>query len=256
MSLVASRFHAWTKPKRFYTVIVRRHDDWMQRISDCLLPNACFVRILALDLAFTQDWCRGQLSSEELTLIQQFLESARQVKHLAVTWNIWAQLQHECGALQLESLYLIWDGAFNIFPAGKIRPPVLDHLQYPAVLEHLTVSAPTALDNPTPWAPLGGRLYLPATMQCVKLTSVTYATARLPGGGLGLDVKYTMLVLLERTEPEEWEQEDIQKDKENNPNYSVVCMPDWDQVLVAWVAKTEGRESILNHPVGDCSSSS
>jgi hypothetical protein len=217
-----------------------------------LLPNACFVRILAFDLAFTQDRCRGQLSSEELSLVQQFLESARQVRHLAVTWNIWAQFQHECGALQLESLYLIWDGAFNIFPRFDVRHPTLEHLQHPAILEDLTVSAPTDLCNPTAWAYWGVSPYLPATSQCVKLTSVIYATTLLPLEWIWIcDVKKPMVVLVEGTEPDEGEQELIKEDKESNPNYSVVCVQNWNQVLVEWVAKMEGRESILNHPADD-----
>jgi hypothetical protein len=207
---------------------------------------------LVLDLAFTQDGCRGQLSSEELSLIQQFLEGARQVRHLAVTWNIWAQFQHKCGALQLESLYLLWDGAFNILPRVDIQKPTIDHLQHPDILENLTVSGPTNLDGPTPWAPWGSRPYLPATSQCVKLTSVTYVTTSMPLGWVSYcGVKSAMVVLVERMEPEEWEQNRIKQDKKRYPNYSVVCVPDWDQVLVAWVAKMEGRESILNHPVQD-----
>jgi hypothetical protein len=184
-----------------------------------------------------------------VSLVQQFLESARQVRHLAVTWNIWAKLQYECGALQLESLYLIWDGAFNIFPRFDIREPTLDHLQHPAILENLTVSGPTNLDDPTPWAYWGGMPYLPATRRCVKLTSVIYVTTLLPLGWIRTcDVKNPMVVLVEATEPDKGEQELIKEDKKRNPNYSVVCVQDWNQVLVEWVAKMEGRESILNHP--------
>jgi hypothetical protein len=98
--------------------------------------------------------------------------------------------------------------------------------------------------------------HLPATRQDVELTSVTYVTTLLPLGWVSYcGVENAMVVLVERTDTEEWEQHDIKEDKKRYPNYSVVCVPDWDQVLVAWVARMEGRESILNHPIQDhCSS--
>ncbi|KAJ6564136.1 hypothetical protein B0H19DRAFT_1258627 [Mycena capillaripes] len=87
MSLVASRFHAWTKPFTFHTVIVRRHDKWVQTTTDCVLPNASFIRMLVLDLPFTQDEVRLQSSAEELSIIRRLLEACGRVSHLAVTWN-------------------------------------------------------------------------------------------------------------------------------------------------------------------------
>ncbi|KAJ7108166.1 hypothetical protein C8R44DRAFT_744117 [Mycena epipterygia] len=112
MSLVASRFHTWTRPIMFHTVIIRRRGDWIQRISDCLLLNASFIRVLVLDLTSTQlPRVRAQIPDEELSPIRLLLEASGRVGHLAVTWNIWAHLQRECGALRLESLYLVWDGA-------------------------------------------------------------------------------------------------------------------------------------------------
>ncbi|KAJ6479246.1 hypothetical protein C8R47DRAFT_1198281 [Mycena vitilis] len=66
MSLVASRFNVWTKPITFHTVIVRPHDNWVQRVRDHLLPNGNFIRILVLDLPFREGlWTRVQPSAEE-----------------------------------------------------------------------------------------------------------------------------------------------------------------------------------------------
>ncbi|KAJ6601960.1 hypothetical protein DFH09DRAFT_1302141 [Mycena vulgaris] len=242
MSLVASRFHAWTKPVTFQTVIVRRHNNWMQRINDCLLSNASFIRILVLNLPSNEGRRRGQLSGEELSLIRRLLEASGRVKHLAVTWNIWADLERECGALRLEGLYLMWDGAFNI------RSPSLNHLQHPSVLEDLTIYAPPNLYNPMPFRSRG-QSFLPPTTQCVNLAYVTYAARLIPSPGVeAFDLKGAMLVLVGRTEPYDHQDKKIKEVRGRYPNFSTVCMRYSDQVLAEWVAKMEGRESLLNHP--------
>ncbi|KAJ6553150.1 hypothetical protein B0H19DRAFT_1263554 [Mycena capillaripes] len=101
VSLVASRFNTWSKPFKFRTVIVRQRKSWMKRISRVLLPNAHFIRVLAVDLPSE----RGQLPEKESFHIQRLLDASTHVSHLAVVWHIWAHLPRECGALQLESLY-------------------------------------------------------------------------------------------------------------------------------------------------------
>ncbi|KAJ6564077.1 hypothetical protein B0H19DRAFT_1258581 [Mycena capillaripes] len=238
MSLVASRFHAWTKPLTFHTVIVRRHDDWMQRISDCILPNASFIRILVLDLPFTQDEVRLQSSAVELSIIRQLLEACGRVRHLAVTWNIWAHLEHECGVLELQSLCLVWDGAFF----HGINAPSILHLRHPAALKDLTVSAPPDLQNPTPFRSWG-ELYLPTlTRENFNLAYVTYASNRLPVEGVGdSNLTWATLVIVGRKEPCDFEEEALQWERNRCPNYSTVFMLDWSQVLEEWVAKMEGR---------------
>ncbi|KAJ6564078.1 hypothetical protein B0H19DRAFT_1067675 [Mycena capillaripes] len=245
MSLVASRFHAWTKPLTFHTVIVRRHDNWMQRISDCILPNASFIRILVLDLPFTQDEVRLQSSAEELSIIRQLLEACGRVRHLAVTWNIWAHLERECGVLELKSLYLIWDGAYF-----HSNAPSFLHLTHPAALQDLTISAPADLENPTPFR-LRGQLYLPVWTQAwrksfLNFAYVTYASDRLPRPGVcDSNLKWTILVVVREEKPYDIEERELQKYRDEYSNHSTVLMQDWSQVLDGWVAKIEGRESLL-----------
>ncbi|KAJ7477446.1 hypothetical protein FB451DRAFT_1172998 [Mycena latifolia] len=237
MSLVASRFRTWAKPIAFRTVSVRRHNNWTQRIGDCLLSNASFIRILVLDLdlPFTEGRGRGQLPEEELSLIRRLLEASGRVRHLAVTWNIWAHLPRECGALRLSGLYLIWDRGFHIYAHG----PSLHNLQYPAALEDLTVYAPADLRNPMPFRTIG-RCFLPVTRQCVNLAYVTYAADRMPCPGVeDFDLRGAMLVLVGMTEPHEQTATEIKTIRDRYPNFSAV--------LVEWVAKMEGRESLLDH---------
>ncbi|KAJ7108192.1 hypothetical protein C8R44DRAFT_744138 [Mycena epipterygia] len=143
ISLMAARFHAWTKPIAFH--LGRRHENdngWTQRINDLLLPNAHFTRVVALNL-------RDPLSDAELSHIQRLLEASKHVKHLAMGWNLWVHFPLECGSLHLESIYLIWDGAYDVsLPSSK-------NLQHPAALRDLT-----------------GFLYLPATAHSVNLAAV------------------------------------------------------------------------------------
>ncbi|KAJ6597031.1 hypothetical protein DFH09DRAFT_109596 [Mycena vulgaris] len=246
MSLVASRFHAWTKPITFRSVVVHRHNNWTTRISDLLLPNASFIRVLAIDLPFT----RGQLSDEELSHIRRLLEASGRVRHLAVTWNIWAHFHLECGFLQLESLYLIWD---KFHP---ISPPSLKHLQHPSTLKDLTVYAPPDLHNPTPFRPWGD-LFLPETDHCPNLAYVTYAADRTPIPTVGTlcedlpGLKGAMFVLVDMPEKymnEEEEDEMVKDDKALYANFSTAYARFSRQLLGEWLAKIEGRRSVLEHP--------
>ncbi|KAJ7438945.1 hypothetical protein B0H11DRAFT_1934902 [Mycena galericulata] len=236
MSLVASRFHAWTKPIMFHTVIIRRQNNWMQQISDCLLPNASLMRILVLNLPFTQGRARVQPPGEELSFIRQLLEAAGQVRHLAVTWNIWALLQRECGALRIENLYLIWDGAL------KINRPSLYDLRHPAALQDLTVYAPSNIRDMGMYRP--AEYYLPAISQCDNLAYVTYASDRIPYAGVtSHHLKGAMLILVGWTE----QRAEDSKSEIHPPFSAPVCMQYMNQVLEEWVAKMEGRESLLSH---------
>lgn len=234
-----------TKPTTFRTVIVRRNDNWTKRISELLLPNASFIRTLAIDLPLT----RGHLSDEELSHLRRLLEASERVTHLAVVWNIWAHFPRECGALKLESLYLIWDRAH------QISPPSLKNLQHPAALKQLTVYAPPDLRNATPFRPWG-ELYLPGTAHCVDLDYVTYAADRTPiptVGSLCEDapgIKGAMFVLVDI--PEEYVTEDaedelLKEDREVYPNFSTAYVRFSSQVLGEWLAKIEGRRSVLEH---------
>ncbi|KAJ7100972.1 hypothetical protein B0H15DRAFT_1018235 [Mycena belliarum] len=152
MSLVAARFHGWTKPFKFRTVTVRRSSNWTQRIKSQLLPNAAFIRTLVLDLPFTHDGLRGEVPAEELAILRALLETAGGVKHLALTWNIWAHLQSECGALEIRSLYLIWNGVY------RISAPSLASLQHPDALVDLTFYAPKSLPYADHWRWMGKNL--------------------------------------------------------------------------------------------------
>ncbi|KAJ7603621.1 hypothetical protein DFH06DRAFT_1256344 [Mycena polygramma] len=242
MSLVTSRFNTWTKPIAFHTVVIRPQHKWMQRIRDSLLPNASFIRILVLDLPFTQDQTRIQ-PSEEFSFIRRLLEVSGRVKHLAVTWNIWTLLKRECGALRLESLYLMWDGALNI------EGPSLRNLGHPSTLEDLAVYAPPSIWRSRPPKKYGMDL-LPATTQCGNLAYVTYVSDRRPAAGMEwLEVKGIMLVILcttgsywQRDSEERW----ITTTRAECPHLSTACMRSPDEVLGEWVSKMEGRESVLN----------
>ncbi|KAF8217687.1 hypothetical protein K438DRAFT_1795490 [Mycena galopus ATCC 62051] len=245
MALVSSRFYTWTKAIIFRTVVVRRHNsDWTKRISHFLLPNANLIHTLALDLPYIL----GEISTEELSLIRALLAASDRVRHLAVTWKIWAQLHRECGALQLESLYLMWD---KNHPSS---PPSLAHLQHPAALKDLTVYAPPDLRNLTPFRGIGD-LYLPNTARCANLAYVTYAADRTPIptiGSLCEDIptlRSAMFVLVDIPEKfTDTEDDLITEDKEVYPNFSTAYVRFSRQVLGEWLAKIEGKPSVLAHP--------
>ncbi|KAJ7841263.1 hypothetical protein B0H13DRAFT_2099952 [Mycena leptocephala] len=69
-----------TKPIIFRTVLVRWTNNWTQRITDLLLPNAHFIRTLALDLPLA----RGSLSDSDLAHLRRLVEAAHSVQHLAL----------------------------------------------------------------------------------------------------------------------------------------------------------------------------
>ena len=228
----------------FGTVVVRRRNNWMKRVSAFVLPNASLIRVLALDLAFTQEFTRGQHSDDELELIRQLLGASTRVSHLAATWNIWAHLDHECGALQLESLYLIWDGAFHRFEGPRgIHPPSLQHLQHPAALKDLTVYAPPDIVNgPKPqWRIYGGCCF-PDTSHCPNITYETYAAPHIPWPFMLRSRTRTMFVCVGYTEDGLISQTAI------FPHIQMACVRSWSQVLDEWLAKMEGKPSVLDHP--------
>ncbi|KAJ6562765.1 hypothetical protein DFH09DRAFT_489463 [Mycena vulgaris] len=245
MSLVASRFHVWTKPITFRTAVVRQHKDWTKRISDLLLPNASFIRVLAINLPGTG----GKLSEEELSHIQRLLEASDGVNHLAVGWYIWAHFRRECGSLQLRSLYLIWDRAYGILP------PSLDNLEHPTQLKDLTVYAPHDLKYMALWRSWG-ELYIPETARCTNLAYVTYAADRPihTVGSLYQEIPHiqgVMFVLVDipGEYPNEEEELAITKlDKKMYPNFSTAYLRFSGYLLAEWVAKMEGGPSVLEHP--------
>ncbi|KAF7338743.1 hypothetical protein MSAN_02196700 [Mycena sanguinolenta] len=237
---LSSRFYAWTKPIIFRTIVVRRHNDWTKRISDLLLPNAGLIHTLAIDL-------KGQLSNDELSHVHALLTAADQIRHLAVGWPIWIQLSRECGALRLESLYLMWDRTH------KVPAPSLTHLQHPAALKDLTVYAPPNIQNPTPFRPWG-EFYLPDTARCVNLAYVAYAADRTPiptVGSLCEDIpnlRAAMFVLVDISEQYAGEDALVTEDKALYPNFSTTYLRFSQQVLGEWLAKVEGRRSVLEYP--------
>ncbi|KAJ7174462.1 hypothetical protein C8R46DRAFT_1189256 [Mycena filopes] len=250
MSLVASRFNvcSWvicrTKPIKFHTVVIRGHDNWTQRLDDCILPNAGLIRALVLNLPRSEKSARCRFSDEELSSLRRLLSASEGVRHLAVTWNIWAYLEPECGALGLQSLCLIWDDLLIV------RPPQLAELQHPAALEDITMFAPLSLrPRWRTWARLED-YYLPDTRHCTNLAYVTYATASIgPWTGDQRLKGYMAVAVGERTlyaVQREGTYLTVRR-KEGHPNYATLCVRTWDEVLREWLNKVEGRESLLEH---------
>ncbi|KAJ7695791.1 hypothetical protein B0H17DRAFT_427204 [Mycena rosella] len=255
MSLVDSRFYAWTKPARFHTVVIRHtHTDWQTRIRDLFLPNARFIRVMAISLPTRrQGWYPAasterpaQLSDEDLSHIRRLLQASDSVRHFAVDWNIWPCLLRECGALQLESLYLIWDG---VLPT---HIPSLRSLRNPATLKDLTIYAPRST-SPDHFRPPD--FSLPAVAHCANLAYVTYVTyaanltLTLPLTRMRTDLahlKGIMFVFGGETPTEE--RDDILNTKKLYPNFSTVYLGSTLSVLGEWLAKMEGRQSVLEHP--------
>ncbi|KAJ7181203.1 hypothetical protein C8R46DRAFT_1071656 [Mycena filopes] len=245
MSLVASRFYTRTKLVTFRTVIVRRHDNWTKRITELSLPNANLIRTLVIDVPLAQG---GSLLDEELSHLRALVKASNGVRHLAVVWSIWARLNREVGSLRHESLYLIWD---RTHPA---TPPSFTHLQHPTALTDLTVYAPPDLTNPTPFRPWG-ELYLPDTVRCVNLAYVAYAADRTPLltiGSLCEDIpglKAAIFILVDIPEKYADSEDDmVTEDREVYPNFSTAYLRYSYQVLDQWLAKTEGRSSVLDCP--------
>ncbi|KAJ6563671.1 hypothetical protein DFH09DRAFT_1158681 [Mycena vulgaris] len=246
MALVAPRFYAWTKPIAFRTVVVRRHKNWTQRINDLLLPNASFIRVLVLDLPFAG----VQLSDEELLHIQHLLEASAQVKHLAVSWTIWAHFPLQCGSFELESLYLIWD---RNTPTTR---PSLKNLQHPDTLIDLTVYAPADPSTITPFRPWG-ELLLPDTAKCTNLVYITYAADRTPMptvGSLCEDIPglrsalFVLVDIPEKYASDEDADDLVKDDLEVYPNFSTAYLRFSNQLVGEWVTKVDGRRSMLVHP--------
>jgi hypothetical protein len=212
----------------------------MRRLRHWVLPNAQFTRILVLDLPFKEGPRRGQWPDKMLACIRRLLAASGSVRHLAVSWNIWSDLQFECSALRLQSLYLIWDGAWYT------SPPTLHGLQHPAALVHLTVSAPPDLRRPTTYQRCG-LCYVPELAHCINLAYLTYACKRvIRSGVVDLRLKGTMLIhLCPGPHDLGW----IEMDKQRYPRCSSICMRHLEEVLAEWIAKAEGRESLLDHVV-------
>ncbi|KAJ7174461.1 hypothetical protein C8R46DRAFT_1031124 [Mycena filopes] len=226
MSLVAWRFNVWTKPIKFHTVVIRGHDNWTQRLDDCILPNAGLIRALVLNLPRSEKSARCSFSDEELSSLRRLLRALEGVRHLAVTWNIWAYLEPECGALRLQSLCLIWD---DILIA---RPPQLAELQHPAALEDITMTI-TSRTRGT----------------CTNLAYVAYATASIGPWKGDRCLKGYMAVAVERTPYAIQAGETFLtvRRKEGHPNHATLYARTWDEVLREWLNKVEGRESLLEH---------
>ncbi|KAJ7831342.1 hypothetical protein B0H14DRAFT_2805091 [Mycena olivaceomarginata] len=151
MSLVALRFHTWTKPVRFRTVVVHRHENWMKRVENLFFPNAHYIRVLAVNLPLSG----GVLSAEEFSCMRTLLEASQGVRHLAIVWHLWTPFARLCGSRPLESLYFIWDRSWK--HRNPVLPPSLEYLQYPSALADLTIYAPADLYNPTPFTKSSSR---------------------------------------------------------------------------------------------------
>ncbi|KAJ7642394.1 hypothetical protein DFH06DRAFT_1301661 [Mycena polygramma] len=245
MSRVAARFYHWSKTKALHTVVVHYRPDWTKRISELFIPNAAFIRILAIDLPLT----RGRLTNEELSLIQRLLQASDGVIHLAVSWHIWEHFGSECGSMHLQSLYLIWDVVYNI------PPPSSEHLKHRSTLREITIYAPPQLDGSEwPWA----ETYMLATIieECPNITHVAYATSRhVPDigfysrGDSGFDGgPHVMWVLVDS--PTKFldypAEKEIFEDEALYPNSSTSYLRFSSEILGEWLAKMEGKTSVLD----------
>jgi hypothetical protein len=220
----------------------------LKRISDILLPNASFIRVLAIDLPLSE----GKLTDDELSPIRRLLlESTERLRHLAVVWHLWTHFHPECGYLHLQSLYLIWDRAWS--RTNPLSPPTLDNLQHPAELKDLTFYAPPNLTNQVQRFFIGA-LYLPLMNHCPNLEYLTYVADRTPYPTLGSfcdnpRIKGVMFVCADGDEEDE---EDVEyffaEDKQFFPNLSTAYLPSSSQGLGEWLAKLEGRRSVFEHP--------
>ncbi|KAJ7608716.1 hypothetical protein FB45DRAFT_1128459 [Roridomyces roridus] len=242
MALVASKFHAWTKPFLYHTVVILSKDNWPQRVHEFLIPNASFIRTLALSAPLAE-------FQDEISHIHALVEAALGVRSLAVPWRIWARLHREFGFLQLKNIYLIWD-----YNATSV--PTLNSLRHPSALKQLTIYAPADLRNPLisfrPW----GELYLPDTSRCTNLEYVAYAADRTPVPSIGYlcedipSLKAAVFVLVNVPEPRQGEEDGlVMEDKEVYPNFSTVWIERSGMVFWEWLARAEGRESLLDPPL-------
>ncbi|KAH8824629.1 hypothetical protein DL96DRAFT_1818313 [Flagelloscypha sp. PMI_526] len=246
MSLVASRFHTWSKPVQFHTIVIRRQKGWTSRVQE-LVHFAPFIRVLAFNLFNVH----GDLNEEDIDAVRLLISACTEtVKHLALTWMIWSGCQSEINRLHLKSLYIFWDWA-----SGP-QIPSLVNLQYPEELKDLTMFSPAYVDNFTAFH-YEGALYLPDIKRCTNLEYVTYAADRYTSPTVGSlcedypNLKGVMFLLVnipkehlnEDKELDLWEDE-----KYAYANFSSAYLPRSAGILSEWVAKIEGRESVLVHP--------
>ncbi|KAJ7234261.1 hypothetical protein C8J57DRAFT_1249403 [Mycena rebaudengoi] len=129
----------------------------------------------------------------------------------------------------------------------KCPPPRL-RMQRPASVKPLPDlgCAPPDLRRPTTYQRCG-LCYVPELAHCVNLAYLTYACKRVIRSGVAdLRLKGTMLVYL-CPGPHDlgW----IEMDKQRYPRCSSICMRHLVEVLAEWIAKAEGRESLLDHVV-------
>lgn len=244
-----------TQPIAFHTVIIRPRKNWIQRVNDWLLPNANLIQVLVVALpnivgGELGGGAQGRCSDEEVAAIAQLLQAAKHVKHLAVTWSIWAHLGPECGAIPVESLYLMWDGVMY----DRVSPPHLDHLQHPFALKDLTVHAPRDLRGFSWFHEIpAAENYFPQTMHCPNLAYVAYAAQHLPGiVNVGRDhTQGSMFIYVPSRRVLNGTQEEdkrIKQEKERCPKFSTAYVGSLEELLGEWIAKVEGRSSLLVHP--------
>jgi hypothetical protein len=199
----------------------------MRQIRDSLLLSASFIRVLAIDLPFTRD----DLSDEELSLIGQLLEISQGIRHFAVVRHI--------RTLQLESLYLMWDGFFGIPERhGKIKD--------------FTMHAPSSLHSPCSQSS-----YFPRTLieDCRNLSYFTYASWHDQIHDVTFlcgDLTGVMFVIVGPAEKslddsDEDSKQMIWAEDQTNANVYTLYLES-TELLVEWVAKGEGRRSALEHP--------
>ncbi|KAJ7695792.1 hypothetical protein B0H17DRAFT_1329558 [Mycena rosella] len=211
MSLVDFMLVDRKKPACFHSVVIRQtHTDWATRIRDLFLPNARFIR---------------------LSHIRRLLEASDRVRRLAVDWNLWARFHVECDTLLLDSLYLIWD---RVVP---IRTPSLENLQHPATLADLTVYTPrdSALREVRFYAEdFFSFPHRPFNDVCAQLPHLK--------GAMSVEVAPWAL-------KEELEEDSLfWNAKKLHANFSTAYLCTPSSALGEWLAKMEGRLSVLEHP--------
>ncbi|KAH8822386.1 hypothetical protein DL96DRAFT_1714709 [Flagelloscypha sp. PMI_526] len=246
MSLVARRFHTWTKPIQFHTMVIQRRGAWTNRVQE-LVRFAPFIRVLAFNFFKAQ----GKLNEEEVKAIRLLILACTEtVKHLASTWTVWFHCQNEIGRIHLESLFLYWDwGCGPKFPS-------LDNLQHPEVLKDLIMFSPGFVENPRAFRSLGIR-YLPNIKKCTNLRYVTYAAdrktlptvSRLCGDHPHLrGVMFLLVNIREELWGEDKQSDFYKNEKLTYANFSTAYLPTSMMILGEWTAKIEGKQSILVHP--------
>ncbi|KAJ7806904.1 hypothetical protein B0H13DRAFT_1929365 [Mycena leptocephala] len=207
-----------TNPIAFHTVVLRQHNDWMRRIRDSLLLSASFIRVLAIDLPFTCD----DLSDEELSLIGQLLEISQGIRHFAVVRHI--------RTLQLESLYLMWDGFFGI-----PEPPWENQGLYDA----------RAIKSSQPMFSV---VVFPVNLDR-RLSQPLLLHLRILARPNPRRVMFVIVGPAEKSldDSDEDSKQMIWAEDQTNANVYTLYLES-TELLVEWVAKGEGRRSALEHP--------